>query len=138
MKSERLVVDAVAAVDYLSASRPNPAAIDEASELVMPLPVLGELRFGALNAAPAWRTLVTEQLNEFVSRCELLVPDADTAEFYARIRVVKTVPPNVSQRRQIHLLNDLWTAALCVQHRLPLLSNDRDFEAIDGLQLVRW
>jgi predicted nucleic acid-binding protein len=44
----------------------------------------------------------------------------------------------VSRRREIHLLNDLWIAALCLQHRLPLLTNDKDFEGIEGLDLVHW
>jgi tRNA(fMet)-specific endonuclease VapC len=138
MKTERLVVDAVAAVDYLNPARPTPPYFDRVNHLVLPLPVLGELRFGALNAAPNWRQIVTDQLEDFVSRCELLLPTAETADFYARVRAQKTFPPNISGKRQVHLLNDLWTAALCLQYRLPLLSNDHDFEGIAGLELIRW
>jgi predicted nucleic acid-binding protein len=82
--------------------------------------------------------LVTEQLEDFVSRCELLLPTAETADFYARVRSQKTFPPNISGKRQVHLLNDLWTAALCLQYQLPLLSDDHDFEGIAGLELIRW
>lgn len=138
MKFDRLVLDAVAAVDYLNPSRPTPAALNDASTLVIPLPVLGELRFGALNAAPEWRARVASDLDRFIAACELLFPDVITADFYARIRVEKVIPPNISTRRQIHLLNDLWTAALCIQYQLPLLSNDRDFEGIADLQLIQW
>jgi len=138
MKIERLVVDAVAAVDYLNPARLTPPAFDDVHLLILPLPVLGELRFGALNAVPAWRDAVTRQLEEFVSRCELLLPTAETADFYARIRTQKTLAPNISIKRQVHLLNDLWTAALCLQHRLPLLSNDRDFDDINDLEVIRW
>jgi tRNA(fMet)-specific endonuclease VapC len=135
MKTER---DAVAAVDYLNPGRITPPDFEKVNHLVLPLPVLGELRFGALNAAPNWRQIVTDQLEDFVSRCDLLLPTAETADFYARVRSQKTFPPNISSRRQVHLLNDLWTAALCLQHQLPLLSNDHDFEGIVGLDLIRW
>jgi tRNA(fMet)-specific endonuclease VapC len=138
MKIDRLVIDAVAAVDYLNPARSAPPSFDSVDHLILPLPVPVELRFGALNAAPSWRGVVTQQLKEFVSRCELLLPTAATADFYAQIRSQKTFPPNISAKRQVHLLNDLWTAALCVQHQLPLLSNDRDFEGITGLVLIRW
>jgi len=138
MRIERLVVDAVAAVDYLNPARSAPPAFEDVDHLVLPLPVLGELRFGALNAAPSWRNLVTKQLEDFVSRCDLLLPTAETADFYAQVRSQKTFPPNISGKRQVHLLNDLWTAALCLQYQLPLLSNDRDFEGILGLELIRW
>jgi tRNA(fMet)-specific endonuclease VapC len=138
MRIDRLVVDAVAAVDFLSPARQTPPAFDLTDQLVLPLPVLGELRFGALNAAPSWQDSVTERLDELLSRCELLLPTAETAGFYARVRSQKTFPPNISSKRQIHLLNDLWTAALCLQFKLPLLSNDRDFEGIAGLELIRW
>ena len=35
--------------------------------------------------------------------------------------------------------NDLWIAALCRQHDLPLLSRDRHFDAVSGIQIVpKW
>jgi len=33
--------------------------------------------------------------------------------------------------------NDLWIAALCIEHKIPLFSNDAHFEDIDHLMLVR-
>lgn len=35
-------------------------------------------------------------------------------------------------------MNDLWIAALCLQHALPLLTNDRGFDTIDGLAVIHW
>ncbi len=34
--------------------------------------------------------------------------------------------------------NDLWIAALCRQHSLPLLSRDLHFDVIPGLRRVAW
>ncbi len=32
--------------------------------------------------------------------------------------------------------NDMWIAALCIEHNLPLLTKDKDFAHISGLQLL--
>jgi predicted nucleic acid-binding protein len=35
-------------------------------------------------------------------------------------------------------VNDLWIAALCIQHSLPLLTNDRGFNGIENLEVIHW
>lgn len=138
MTLERLAVDSSAAVDYFDPARPVPPAIDQADQLFLPLPVLGELRFGALNASAEWRPRMLETLDAFVKRCEVLLPDLQTADAYARVRASIRFPVTMSRRREVHLLNDVWIAALCIQHELPLLTNDRDFEGIADLTIIRW
>jgi tRNA(fMet)-specific endonuclease VapC len=138
MTLDRLAVDSSAAVDYFDPTRHTPPAIDQADQLVLPLPVLGELRFGALNASAEWRPRMLETLDAFVERCEVLLPDLQTADVYARVRASIRFPVTMSRRREVHLLNDVWIAALCIQHELPLLTNDRDFEAIPDLTIIRW
>jgi len=34
--------------------------------------------------------------------------------------------------------NDLWIAALCRQHPLPLLSRDRHFDGVNGIKRIGW
>jgi predicted nucleic acid-binding protein len=34
--------------------------------------------------------------------------------------------------------NDLWIAALCRQHSLPLISRDRHFDVVRGLERIDW
>ncbi len=34
--------------------------------------------------------------------------------------------------------NDIWIAALCRQHRLPLLSRDRHFDLVAGTKRIAW
>ena len=34
--------------------------------------------------------------------------------------------------------NDAWIAALCRQHALPILSRDRHFDLIKGLERLGW
>ena len=34
--------------------------------------------------------------------------------------------------------NDIWIAALCRQHSLPLLSRDRHFDLVPGIRRIGW
>jgi tRNA(fMet)-specific endonuclease VapC len=34
--------------------------------------------------------------------------------------------------------NDYWIAALAQQHRLPIVSQDRHFDSVKGIQRIDW
>ena len=58
--------------------------------------------------------------------------DRETTYQYAKIgpelnKIGKPIPSN-----------DLWIAALCGQHSLPLLSRDRLFDVVPGLKRLEW
>ncbi len=133
-----LAIDASAAVDLFNPNRPTPPPLETVESLFLPLPILGELLFGVLKSSPEWRDLNRGAVEGLAQKSVLLLPDVRTAEEYAKIRAEKPLSPDISRRRETHLINDLWTAALCVQHDIPLLTNDRDFEGIAGLTIVRW
>lgn len=133
MRFERLAIDATASVDFLRQSRASASAIEQAETLFLPLPVVGELHYGAYNAAESWRDLMIDQLNRFLAQCRILMPDLETTRIYGRLRVAAPFPPTSSRRSQEHLVNDYWTAALCVQNDVPLLTRDHDFDRIPNL-----
>lgn len=135
--NDRICLDSSAAIELLDSTVPHPRCVEEASVILLPLPVLGELRFGVLNAAPEWRELMSKRLEDLLHAVTPLLPDVETAQHYAAVRKQIAFPSNMSRRRESHLLNDLWIAALCVQHELPLLTADRDFDRIEGLSLLR-
>lgn len=138
MKFEKLVFDTNAAVDFLRLDRSSPPQFRQARLLVMPLFVLAELKLGVLHSTRKEDNL--RQLEVFLSRCTLLSPDLATVDHYVDVRQVierrGSSPTNRNDREG--LLNDLWIAALCLQHRLPLLTNDRDFDGIEGLEVLHW
>jgi len=100
----------------------------------MPLFVLAELRLGFSRAN------LNELLEELVSVSIVVAPDAATVDHYVATRNVLLRARTIPARRdaQEGLSQDIWIAALCLQHDLPLLSNDRDFDDIAGLRLIRW
>jgi predicted nucleic acid-binding protein len=64
--------------------------------------------------------------------CLVLDITNDTTHHYASIslelkRLGKPIPTN-----------DLWIAALCRQHNLPLLSRDRHFDFVPGVRRLQW
>ncbi len=79
-------------------------------------------------------------MDDLAHRCRLLVPDTDTIEHYVRVRQdvvrVRTVPQSLEKREGFG--HDLWIAALCLQHDLPLLTNDALFEEVSSLRVVKW
>ena len=71
------------------------------------------------------------ELKEFInsSRVHLLNHDRETAEFYAHIfRMLRCKGTPIPS-------NDIWIAAVAMQHGLTLYSQDGHFSAIDGLLL---
>jgi tRNA(fMet)-specific endonuclease VapC len=50
-----------------------------------------------------------------------------TAEVYARLRL------RLREKGQPIPENDLWIAAICVEHQLPLATLDGHFEAVESL-----
>lgn len=64
-------------------------------------------------------------------RVNILLHDLETVEFYAFIfKKLKT-------RGRPVPTNDIWIAANCLRHGLPLLTFDRHFEQIDGLMVIQ-
>ena len=136
MKFERLVLDSNAAIALLRPERDTPPPFTEARSLVMPLFVLAELEFGRSRQ----RVKASGLLSDLVASCTILAPDRNTVAHYVAVRSEMleghTLPSSAEAREGLH--HDIWIAALCIQHRLPLLSNDRDMSRVSTLDLIRW
>jgi tRNA(fMet)-specific endonuclease VapC len=129
---DRLAIDANAAIDVMRRNRPDPPPLNDVKVVVLPLPVLGELLAGAKISIMPHRNLMRVMMLR--GSCTLLTPDEGTADVYGDIRAAsRNVQPLGPAK-----LNDLWIAALCLQHDLPLLTNDGGFDAIPGLTVIHW
>ena len=101
-----------------------------AERLAVPVIVLGEYRLGI--AQSRRRSEYEDWLREWIGSVTVLDIDDETAHHYAAIgmelkRAGRQIPTN-----------DLWIAALCRQHSLPLISRDRHFDAVRGLKRIGW
>ncbi len=107
----------------------NPIVLD-APVLALPVVVLGEYRFGI--AQSSRRSSNERWLRAYLPTYLVLHITEETTEQYAELRlelkrIGKPIPAN-----------DVWIAALCRQHRLPLLSRDRHFDVVPRLQRIGW
>lgn len=95
-----------------------------AEEIWLPFAVLGELRAGFAAGAKPLKNEAGLTLFLNSPRVQVLLADDQTthhyATLYAQLRRQGTPIPT----------NDLWIAALAVQHDLPLLSSDSHFSRL--------
>jgi len=106
------------------------AILARADQMVIPVIVLGEYRYGI--ALSRNRSRYEAWLTGLLQDCMVLDINEPTTHYYAEIvlELKKTGKPIPT--------NDLWIAALCRQHRLPLLSRDRHFDYVTGIHRINW
>jgi predicted nucleic acid-binding protein len=102
----------------------------KATELAIPVIVLGEYRYGIWQSRH--RLHYERWLAEYLPKFRVLDVDELTTIAYCAVRIElkKAGTPIPS--------NDVWIAALCRQHSLPLISRDRHFDAVSGITRVEW
>jgi tRNA(fMet)-specific endonuclease VapC len=106
------------------------AILARAEQVAIPVIVLGEYRYGI--AQSRRRAAYENWLTGLLHDCFVLDINEPTTHHYAEIvfelkRIGKPIPTN-----------DLWIAALCRQHALPLLSRDRHFDLVAGTKRIGW
>jgi len=96
-------------------------------EVWIPLIVLGELKAGFYGGTQQNRNEALLQRLLAKTTVGVLLPSRETAEHYARVFVqLKRAGSPVPD-------NDLWIAALVLEHDLRLITRDRHFERIPQL-----
>ncbi len=101
-----------------------------ATEIALPVIVLGEYRYGIEQSRERQR--YEHWLSEYLPTFRVLHVDEETTRSYAAVRgeLKRAGTPIPS--------NDVWIAALCRQHSLPLLTRDRHFDLVRGLRRIAW
>ena len=129
MIGDRIALDTSEAIAVSNDAGDAGQWIAEFPVVHLPVPVVGELRFGAMNSQRANENV--ERVEALVKRCRVLDADVTTAEVYASVRL------RLKQAGKPIPENDVWIAALCVQHGLPLATSDEHFAQVDGLEVVK-
>jgi tRNA(fMet)-specific endonuclease VapC len=101
--------------------------LGECDEVWIPLMVLAEIQAGFYGGSQQHRNEVLLRSFLIQPTVHILLPARDTAEYYARLfvqlRRAGTPIPD----------NDLWIAALVLQHDLVLITRDQHFERVPQL-----
>ena len=102
----------------------------KATQVAIPVIVLSEYRYGIAHSRN--RKRYEEWLTAYLARFRILDVDEETTIFCRDVRTeLKSAGTPIPS-------NDVWIAALCRQHRLPLLSRDRHFDAVPGIRRLAW
>jgi tRNA(fMet)-specific endonuclease VapC len=104
--------------------------LEVCEEVWLPLVVLAEIKAGFYGGREARRN--ESVLQHFLSRptVGVLLPARETAEHYARLYV------QLERSGSPIPDNDLWIAALVLEHDLTLITRDRHFRSIPQLALA--
>ena len=102
----------------------------KATQIAVPVIVLGEYRYGIQQSRERQR--YEHGLVEYLPTSRVLNVDEHTTTPYVAVRgeLKRAGTPIAS--------NDVWIAALCRQHSLPVLSRDRHFDLVPGLRRIDW
>jgi tRNA(fMet)-specific endonuclease VapC len=126
----RLLIDTNRYSDMIRGDGDVGARFASAGELWMPIIVLGELLAGFAHGNQ--RRSNEDTLRRFLNKpaTGLLLLDEDTARFYSEIS------NSLKKQGKRIPTNDVWIAALALQHDLTLDTRDQHFQHVPGLRLV--
>lgn len=97
---------------------------------VLPMIVVGELVYGAFNSGRPEKNMaeLLKNLKEF----DILNINRRTADLYGHACMAL-------RKKGRHIPdNDIWIAALALQHGMPVVTRDKHFEQVVGLDVVGW
>jgi tRNA(fMet)-specific endonuclease VapC len=116
-----------------AAAEREPAALElvaRAERVAVPVIVLGEYRLGI--AQSRHYTAYKNWLQDWITAVTVLDIEEETTQHYAAIGM------ELKKKGRPIPANDLWIAALCRQHSLPIVSRDRHFDFVAGIQRIDW
>lgn len=106
------------------------ASLSEIEQTFTPSIAVGELFYGAFKSEQAERNL--RKLRDFVLASTILSVTAETAEIYGRVK------NQLGRRGRPIPENDIWIAAIALEHDLELAARDVHFGEVEGLRLLSW
>jgi len=123
----RLALDTNTYVRMIRGERQIVDLVEDADAVFLPFAAIAELRAGFFGGSRSGRN--ERELTKFLNSLgvEVLYADEQTTHHYARIYV------QLRKQGTPIPVNDLWIAALVVQHDLMLCSGDRHFDHLPQL-----
>jgi tRNA(fMet)-specific endonuclease VapC len=123
----RVALDTNRLTDLFRGDSNLTALLERCEEMWLPLFVIGEMKAGFLGGSQRQRNdaLLSKLLVK--ERIGILLPGHETAEQFARLYV------QLKRAGTPLPTNDIWIAALALEHNLTLITRDRHFEQIPQL-----
>ena len=130
MTGNRFIVDTNIVSDWVNGESKATELFEKASFIGIPIIVFGELCHGVINSTLFAKNV--KDIQTILDKYFIIPIDEATAAKYGKIRTQlqkkgKTIPEN-----------DTWIASTSIHFNIPLVSRDKHFTYVDGLQLIKW
>jgi tRNA(fMet)-specific endonuclease VapC len=106
------------------------ASLAQAEQVFLPSIAIGELCYGAKKSVKSAHNL--ERIDQFAASSVVLSCDTHTARQYGEVKNKLRLKGRPIPE------NDVWIAALAIQHNLTLVTRDEHFQGIENLKITRW
>lgn len=117
-------------IDLFKGNREIADKIDQAKNIYLPIPALGELYLGAESSDRKQHHL--QQIKTLLRLVQILNTSEQTAEIYGSIKT------HLKRQGKPIPENDIWIAALAKEHNLPVVTRDNHFKHIPELKVIEW
>ena len=101
-----------------------------AEEVFLSSIALGELCYGARRSGRVTENLA--RIDEFAAHSVVLGCDIDTAHHYGQVKNALRLKGRLIPE------NDIWVAAIALQHDLTLVTRDPHFDEVESLKAAMW
>src|SRR3972149_2476145 len=130
MEIKRVLIDTNIYIEFLRGDENINNILSSADFIAFSVISIGEILAGFKIWSDEKKYL--NELDEFLYSPRLIIYDIDseTSEFYAKIYNELRIAGNPIPT------NDIWIAALALQHGMKFLTNDRHFTKVAGLFLI--
>lgn len=126
----KFLLDTNIVIGMFTGNRAIQEKMQNSHNVFLASPVIGELYYGARKSDRILENL--RRINTFVEEHIFLSCDLETADWYGIIK-------ERLQRKGVPIPdNDIWIAAIAMQHGLILVTRDAHFDEVESLQTERW
>lgn len=130
MTGNKFLLDTNIIVAWLNGETVIADKIDKAAEIHIPIIVLGELYYGAMNSTHVKKNI--SKIQKVSTHYNVLLIDEATTISYGNIKKAlkkkgKPIPEN-----------DIWIAAIAQHNELVISTRDKHFNEIEGINIKHW
>jgi tRNA(fMet)-specific endonuclease VapC len=125
-----ILLDTNVAIALLNGDATVRQRVTTSRDLFVPVIVMREIYFGAEKSARRQENLARAE--QLAARSQLLTVELETARRCGQIR------QSLRQIGRPIPVNDLWIAAIAMQHQLTVATRDSHFDHVPMLAVERW
>lgn len=126
----KYLLDTNIVIALFAGDRAVEAKVTNTENVALAPPIIGELCFGAQKSGKVTENL--HRINMFIEQHILFRCDLETAKWYGIIK------ERLRRKGRPISNNDIWIAAVAMQHDLILVTRDVHFDEVESLQIERW